>query len=137
VGRRVRVFGFVRRHREATRTEKRVTGLTGGRATPSAKRREGKMARQITTRTTAPFRPQCPRGLRLVLTRALARERHAELAPLADDVRVDRKAGRFLNEHDLFRKPASTFRDHALVLMFRSLRDVLRVHTRERTDAVA
>jgi hypothetical protein len=76
------------------------------------------MARQITTRTTAPLRPQSPRGLRLVLTRALARERHAELAPLADDVRTDRKAG-------------------CLVLMFRSLRDVLRARPRERTDAVA
>jgi hypothetical protein len=76
------------------------------------------MARQITTRTTAPLRSQSPRGLRLALMRALARERHAELAPLADDVRVDRKAGR-------------------LVLIFRSLRDVLRAQPRERGDAVA
>jgi len=76
------------------------------------------MARQITTSTTAPLRPQSPRGLRLVLTRALVRERHAELAPFADNVRVDRKAGR-------------------LVLMFRSLREVLRARPRDGTDAVA
>ena len=76
------------------------------------------MARQITRSTTASLRPQSPQGLRLALIRALARERHAELAPLADDVRLDRKAGR-------------------LVLMFRSLHEVLRARLRERGDAVA
>jgi len=73
------------------------------------------MARQTTTRhRSVPSR----QGLRLALAHALARKRHAELAPFADDARLDRKAER-------------------LVLMFRSLRDVLRARPNDGTDAVA